>query len=85
MDRVDILKGLSNVIDKLYSDLEGTITSEDEDALRAAYQYILKDQQTVVRASINKAISEQTESDIRHTAFHEGYKTAVMDILDRFI
>ena len=83
MDRVDILKGLSHVIDLMDDDLDGCITMEDEAAIREAYKYILTDQQNEVRASINKAIANQSVESIRSKAFIEGYRSAMMDVLDK--
>lgn len=85
MDRVDILKGLSHVIDLMDDDLDGCITMEDEAAIREAYKYILKDQQNAVRASINKTITDQSAENIRNNAFHEGYKSAMMDVLNKVL
>ena len=70
MDRVDILKGLSRVIDFMDDDCEGCITHEDAAA---------------VRASINKSITEQNAESIRSKAFIEGYRSAMMDVLNKVI
>lgn len=83
MDRVDILKGLSNVIDFMDDDCEGCITYEDAAAIREAYKYILNDQQTAVSASINKTITDQNAESIRSKSFIEGYKSAMMDVLNK--
>lgn len=85
MDRVDILKGLSRVIDFMDDDCEGCITNEDAAAVREAYKYILTDQQTAVRASINKTITDQNAESIRSKAFIEGYRSAMMDVLNKII